>query len=104
MPSLKSVDPGYLALGTAGLTWVVGKYLPYDSLGLTSAIGNNPLSPANNLYTGQVLESAIFMLGGLLTVHLGMKADKKWLKYLAVVVGLIEIVNGVADLFGDGFL
>ena len=94
---LEGIDKGYLALGAGVGTWALASVLPYSSMGGRTPVGGG-------LYAGQVLEASIYMLGGAFTAVLALHADEKWLKYAALVLGFILVANGVADLFGQGFL
>ena len=94
---LEGVDKGYLALGAGVGTWALASVFPYAATGGYASIGGG-------LYEGQVVEASIYMLGGAFTAMLALHADEKWLKYAALVLGFILVANGVADLFGQGFL
>ena len=98
------MDKGVLALGVGAATWLTAGLIPYDQIGGTQPIGPNPLTPGNNLYSGQLLMASIYLLGGAITAVLALHAEEDWLKYGGLLFGLVLMANGFADLMGKGFL
>ena len=98
------MDKGVLALGVGAATWLTAGLIPYDQIGGTQPIGPNPLTPGNNLYSGQLLMASIYLLGGAVTAVLALHAEEDWLKYGGLLFGLVLMANGFADLVGKGFL
>jgi hypothetical protein len=98
------MDKGVLALGVGAATWLTAGLIPYDQIGGTQPIGPNPLTPGNNLYSGQLLMASIYLLGGAVTAVLALRAEEDWLKYGGLLFGLVLVANGFADLIGKGFL